>query len=97
MTKEQILEYLKSNKDDLNKRFGVVKIGLFGSYTRGEQNENSDIDIAIEIAKEKKSLGNFFAIKRELEEHFGKKVDLGIESTLKPIVKEHVQSEIIYV
>lgn len=97
MTSVEVLDYLRSHKEELKKEFGVVKIGLFGSYSRNEQNENSDIDIAIEIEKAKKSLSNFFAIKRTLEKHFGKKVDLGIESSLKPIVKEFVQKEIIYV
>lgn len=97
ITNIEILDYLRSNKEELRKEFGVIKIGLFGSYSRNEQNENSDIDIAIEIEKAKKSLKNFFAIKRTLEEQFGKKVDLGIESSLKPMVKEFVQKEIIYV
>ncbi|KIM04756.1 MAG: DNA polymerase III subunit beta [Sulfurovum sp. AS07-7] len=97
MKKSDILEYLKSHKQDFYERFGIIKIGLFGSFARDEQHESSDIDVAIEIEKEKKSLSNFFAIRRELEEKFGKKVDLGIESTLKPIIKEYVQKEIIYV
>lgn len=97
MKKSDILEYLKSHKQDFYERFGIIKIGLFGSFATDEQHESSDIDVAIEIEKEKKSLSNFFAIRRELEEKFGKKVDLGIESTLKPIIKEYVQKEIIYV
>jgi len=97
MTKIEILNYLKLHKMEFEEKFGVVKIGLFGSFARDEQNEESDIDLAIELEKEKKSLKNFFALKRELEEQFGKKIDLGIESTLKPIVKEYVKKEIIYV
>ncbi|MBE0495708.1 MAG: nucleotidyltransferase family protein [Campylobacterales bacterium] len=96
MTKEDILSYLRAHKKELNERFGVLKIGLFGSFARDEQTDESDIDLAIEIEKNKKSLGNFFAIKRELEGQFGKKVDLGIEATLKPIVREYVKKEIIY-
>jgi len=96
MTKEDILEYLRINKSEFQNKFGVIKIGLFGSFARDEQNENSDIDLAIELEKDKKNLKNFFAFKRELEKRFNKKVDIGIENTLKPIVKEYVKKEIIY-
>ena len=97
MNKEDILEYLKLHKEELAQKYGVSKIGLFGSFAKDKQTETSDIDLAIEIVKEKKSLGNFFGLKRELENVFGKKVDLGIESSLKPIVKEYIKKEIIYV
>ena len=96
MTKEDILEYLRINKSEFQNKFGVIKIGLFGSFARDEQNENSDIDLAIELEKDKKNLKNFFAFKRELEKRFDKKVDIGIENTFKPIVKEYVKKEIIY-
>ena len=46
MTKTIILEFLKSHKSELNNRFGVTKIGLFGSYARNEATDKSDIDIA---------------------------------------------------
>jgi len=97
MTKSEILDYLRNHKSELNKKYGVSKIGLFGSYARNEQNNDSDIDIAIEIEKGKKNIHTFLALKREMEKVFNKKVDLGIESTLKPIAKKHIQKEIIYV
>jgi hypothetical protein len=49
------------------------------------------------MLNEKKSLSTFFALKRELEDAFKLKVDLGIESTLKPIAKKKILKEIIYV
>ena len=97
MRKEEILDYLKANKDEFYKKFGVVKIGLFGSYSKDMQREDSDIDLAIEMDKDKKNLRNFFGFKRELESFFGKKVDIGIEKSLKPIVKERIKREILYV
>jgi len=96
MTTQNILDYLSSHKTEFRDNFGVIKIGLFGSYARGEQRDDSDIDLAVEISKEKKALSSFFGIKRMIEKDFGKKVDLGIETTLKPIVKEQVIKEIIY-
>lgn len=96
MTKVEILNFLSSHKELLQKDFGIEKIGLFGSYARNEAREDSDIDLAVEI-KSKNKFRSFFALKEYLEKNLNKKVDLGIESTLKPIVKEYVSKDIIYV
>ena len=92
-----ILQSLTAHKEEFFSEYGLLKIGLFGSYARDEQREDSDIDIAIEIAKDKKNIHTFLKIKREMENLFGKNVDLGIESALKPIAKEYISKEIIYV
>ena len=97
VTKAVVLDYLTTQKTSLYKKYGVIKIGLFGSFARDEQNEESDIDIAVEIEKSKKNIHNFLALKRELEKVFDKKVDLGIESSLKPVARKFIQNEIIYV
>ncbi|MBV5277881.1 MAG: nucleotidyltransferase family protein [Campylobacteraceae bacterium] len=97
MTKAFILNFLNEHKKELNEKYGITKIGLFGSYARDEQTDESDIDLACEMTKEKKTLHTFLQFKREMEAVFGKKVDLGIESTLKPIAREYIQKEIIYV
>lgn len=97
LTDEQIFTLIKSHKDDFYKRYGVLKIGLFGSFARKEQTEASDVDIAIEMEPEKKNIHNFLAFKRHLEKEFGRKVDLGIESALKPEARKFIEKEIIYV
>jgi len=96
MNKQEIINYLMSHKKELYEKYGVTRIGLFGSYARDEVKEDSDIDLAVEI-ESKNKFRSFFGLKRHLEESFKKKVDLGIESTLKPIAKTYILKEIIYV
>ncbi|MGE0156392.1 MAG: nucleotidyltransferase family protein [Geobacter sp.] len=95
--KNDILMFLQTHKEEMAQRFGVVSVGLFGSYARGDARDDSDIDIAIEIMSERKSLRNFLGVRRYLEQQFGKTVDLGIESSLKPLARELVAKEIIHV
>ena len=97
MNKEEILNYLKEHKVELRGKFGVVKIGLFGSYSIGADTEESDIDICVVLDKKYKKLRNYLELERWLSKAFGKKVDLGIEDTIKPIVKKQIEKEIIYV
>lgn len=77
-------------------RFGVVKIGLFGSYVRDEARDDSDIDIAVELSGDR-LFRKFFALESYLTNGLNKKVDLGIESALKPLVRERIANEIKYV
>jgi len=72
-------------------------MGIFGSFTRAEQTSASDIDIVIEMQKDKKNIHNFLNFKRLLEKEFGCKVDLGFENSLKPVVREKIKGKIIYV
>ena len=96
MKKDEILLFLKDHKQEMHDRFGVVKIGLFGSYARGEERHDSDIDLAIELEGDK-LFRKFFALESFLHEHFKQEVDLGIESALKPIVRKRIEKEILYV
>ena len=76
--------------------FGVIKIGLFGSYARSQNSENSDIDIVVELKRENKA-DNYFNLLHFLEDNLHKKIDLGIESSIKEVVKESIKKEIIHV
>jgi uncharacterized protein len=97
MNRDEILSFLRTHKDEITQRYGVIRLGLFGSFAREEASETSDIDIAIELVPAKKTFSNFFAFKRYLEKEFGRKVDLGIESALKPLAREMIGKEIIHV
>ena len=95
-TKEYILNFLKQNRLTLEDKFGVTKIGLFGSYARNEATLNSDIDIAVEI-ESRNSFRSFFSLLHFLEDGLNSKIDLGIESSIKPIAKTTILKDIIYV
>ncbi|MDP2167642.1 MAG: nucleotidyltransferase family protein [Thermodesulfovibrionales bacterium] len=96
MTQADVIDFLKSHKSEFKERLGVISIGLFGSYARGDARDDSDIDIAVELYDDQRA-DNFFRLLHFLEDNLHKKIDLGVESTLKPSVTERVKQEIIYV
>ena len=97
MNKDEIIQILKENKKVMTDQYGIIQIGIFGSYVHSLQNEGSDIDIAIEMTKEKKNLHNFLALKRFLEQQLGRNVDLGFKHSLKPTISNYIEATIIYV
>ncbi|MFH1358510.1 MAG: nucleotidyltransferase family protein [archaeon] len=73
------------------KKYKIKKAGIFGSYVRGEQKKNSDIDIIVEYPK---GMGfGFFGIEFELEKKLGKKVDLVTYKYLSPYIRDRVLSQ----
>ena len=96
-TLEDIIGPLLKKKQFFYDHFGVIRMGIFGSFAQGTQKDTSDIDIVIELKKEKKNLHNFLKLKNLLESEFGRSVDLGFEHTLKPNVREKLKGKITYV
>ncbi len=74
------------------KRYGIRKVGLFGSCARGEMRKDSDIDLLVDIKKDL-SLLDFVGIKLELEDALGKKVDLVEYHMIKPLLRERILKE----
>ena len=95
MTNQQILEVLSAHKDYLQLSFGVESIGLFGSFARGDQKVDSDIDILVKFKEPDFHL--WCSLKRFLENNFKNQVDLITEGThLSERFKNRVNKEIIY-
>jgi predicted nucleotidyltransferase len=94
---EDIIKHLQRNKGYLYDRFGVIRIGVFGSFARGEYTSSSDIDMVVEMEGNRKNIHSFLQLKRYLEKETARKIDLGFEHSLKPIVKERIKEQIIYV
>ena len=86
------IEKLKSKIVKVLKENGVRRAGIFGSYARGEQKKNSDIDILIEIDNSL-SLLDFIGIKLDLENELKKRVDLVEYRAIKPLMRKTVLDE----
>jgi uncharacterized protein len=95
ISSEQILAFIESHKSDLQK-FGVHKLGLFGSYVRNEQTISSDIDLLVEYIPGEKSFDNFVSLIDYLEASFGKEVELVTSESLSPHIKPYIEREIQY-
>lgn len=97
MTKiEQIRSILSDHKKELNRKYYVKEMGLFGSYIRGEQRINSDVDILIEFSKPIGML-KFVRLEGYLSQLCKAKIDLVMKSALKPKIGESILREVIYV
>lgn len=96
MNKHEIITFLKTNKTDFENNFGVMKIGLFGSYARGDAREDSDVDIIVELKSENIS-DHYFSLLHFLEDTFNRKIDLGVASSIKPEIRKYIERDIIYV
>jgi predicted nucleotidyltransferase len=93
-TKESIKETLKGFKPILQEKFKVKEIGIFGSYVRGEESEESDVDILVEFSE---PIGwEFIDLIEFLEKILGRKVDLVTVRALKPQLKDKILKEVVY-
>ena len=91
LTDKIIIQTLKKHIDTL-KRYGVKRIGLFGSFVRGEQREDSDIDFIVEF--ETPDFDNFMDLAFYLEDLFGRKVELITNGSLSPYIQPYIEKEI---
>lgn len=95
LNKEVIIQTLIAHQGQLSD-FGVKQIGLFGSFTRDEARPNSDIDLLVDIRKEKKTFKNFMALSYFLEDIFGRKVELVTKQSLSPYIGPHILKTVEY-
>ena len=95
-TKENVLELIRSNQDKI-RSYGVRKLGLFGSFVRGKQKPESDIDLLVEFQQDKKSFDNFIQLAFFLEEILERRVELITIDALSPYIGPHIIKEVEYV
>lgn len=93
-TRDSILDFLNTNMAEL-KAMGVQKIGLFGSYARDEQDQDSDIDLL--FIMDNFTFANWMDVWNFLEDNFGCEVDLVPEKDLREELRPRVLAEVQYV
>lgn len=94
MKRAQILELLRSSKDDFARRFSVRRIGLFGSMLRGDETSESDVDIIVDM--EHPTFDKYMDLKFHLERVIGREVDLVLLESVKPRLKPVITREAVY-
>jgi predicted nucleotidyltransferase len=92
---EELKEILIQHKEVLKKKFKVKNIAIFGSYVRGEQNQESDVDILIEFQEPVGFL--FIHLADYLEEILGVRVDLLTPDAIKPNRRRYIMEDLVYV
>ncbi|MEW6068418.1 MAG: nucleotidyltransferase domain-containing protein [Nitrospirota bacterium] len=96
MKREDIINFIETHKIEFEKNFGVKRIGLFGSFARGEVREESDIDIVVEI--EKPDLFYLIGIKQAIEEALGAKVDIvRLRDKMNHALRSRIERDAVYV
>jgi hypothetical protein len=93
-SQEDILNSLNQHAAELRKSFSVNRIGLFGSFARGNASEKSDVDILVEL--DKPSFDHYMDLKFYLEKLFERSVDLVLSDTIKPRLQPIIKQEVIY-
>jgi len=95
LDKEKIFDIIRQHRKELRK-YGVKRVGLFGSFVRGEQNKSSDIDIIIEFEEGRKNFDNFINTVFLFEKLFGREVDILTPESINRHLKPYILREAIY-
>ena len=91
-----VLALLRQHEPLIKKQFGVAKIGIFGSFVRGEERPESDVDVLVTFRKGEKTFDNYMKCKFYLEDLFERKVDLVMKGTIKKRLKPYILREVVY-
>jgi len=96
MKLSEIKEVIKQQRIELEEKFKVKEIGIFGSFVKGESRKRSDVDILVEF-KEPIGLFEFMDLEEYLEKLLGIRVDLVSKKALKPRIGEYILKETVYI
>ncbi|MFA5820038.1 MAG: nucleotidyltransferase family protein [Bacteroidales bacterium] len=96
-TRVQILSFLTMNKKLFREKFHIIRIGIFGSYARGDQNKNSDIDLLVEFEENTRDL---YDLKQKIKDFFRDNLDIEVdicrEKYINPRIKKSILEETVY-
>lgn len=96
MKRDEVIHLLRERQAELSQKYGVKSLALFGSTARDEAHPDSDVDFLVEFERPVGLFG-LFELQDYLEAVLECKVDLGTPRSLKPRLRSHVLSELVYV
>ena len=94
--REGILTELQKVPHEIRSRYGVIRIGLFGSAARGELSPESDIDLLVELDPEKTTFRRYLELEEYLTKLFDRKIDLVTLDGISPYVLPYIQKDVIW-
>ena len=96
MDRQAILNRLTAEAPELRRKYALQSLAVFGSMARGDDHERSDVDVLVTFEGET-TFRNFMGLKLDLEDLFGRRVDLGTPDTLGPEIRSNVEKDLIHV
>jgi predicted nucleotidyltransferase len=91
---KSIIQRIAGIRGELSERFTVSRIGVFGSFARGDEGSESDVDIIVDLAEP--TFDHYMDLKLRLEEVLQRPVDLVLADTVKPRIKPIIEQEAVY-
>jgi uncharacterized protein len=95
--KNIVLKKIEAAAPAIRTQFGVTKIGIFGSFARGEQTRKSDVDVLVDFAPGYATLHNFIGLADYLEALFRRKVDLLTEASISKYIRPYIEQDVIWI
>jgi predicted nucleotidyltransferase len=93
--REEFLAKLNASLPEIQGRFGIETIGIFGSVARGEDTPESDVDVLYTFQEGQANLDNLLGLKEYLEDLFNRKIDLVSRKWVKPVLYSHIAEDVI--
>ncbi len=95
-TLAEILAVLRSHRNLLSEKFGVLDVAVFGSYTSNQQSGESDVDLLVDLKPEYKTFDNYMELKFFLEDRLYKKIDLALKDSIRKELRADILNEAVY-
>jgi len=92
-----VFSLIRTNSEIIKKQFHVRRIGLFGSVIRGEEREDSDVDILVDFECGHSTLHNYMSLQRFMQALFSRKIDLVTTGSLSPYIRPDIEREVVWV
>ena len=98
LARNQIIRYLSANKQSISRKYHLKKLGIFGSYARNEQTPKSDLDLLVEFEDNTPNLTDIKEfLRKEIQSVFNIPVDICREKYIKPIFRQQILADAVYV